>query len=59
MIEEKYSTDLQDEKKKKNSQYAHMVGSDDGASPRAHEDVVSIIHTIAHWAISDSFLSSL
>jgi hypothetical protein len=48
MIEEKYSTNMQDENKKKNSQYAHMVGSDDGASPRAHEDVVSIIHTIAH-----------
>jgi len=48
MIQEKHSTDLQEEKKKKNSQYAHMVGSDDGASPRAHEDVVSIIHSIAH-----------
>lgn len=36
----------------------YIVRTNNGSSPRAHVDVVSIIHSIADSAISDPFFSS-
>ncbi len=38
---------------------AYMIRADDGASPRTHKQVIAIIHSIAHSAISNTFLSPL
>ncbi len=38
---------------------AYMIRADDGASPRTHKQVIAIIHSIAHSAISNPFLSPL
>jgi len=37
---------------------AYIVGANDGASPRAHVDVISVIHSIANSAITDTFFTS-
>lgn len=37
----------------------YMIGANDGASPRPHEQVITIIHSVAHSAISNSFFSPL
>ena len=40
----------------KGERYNYVVRTDDSASPRAHVNVITIIHSIAHSSISNTFL---
>jgi hypothetical protein len=36
----------------------YIMGADDGASPKAHVNVITIIHSIANSAITNTFFTS-
>ncbi len=44
---------------RKPSSNTYVIRANDGASPRAHEQVITVIHSIAHSPISNPFLSPL